>query len=481
MTPADLAAHDATGLAELVRTGAVSAAEVADAALAAIAVLNPALGAVIETWPDEAEAALARLDKAAPFAGVPFLLKDLACHAAGRPSESGSRLCAGMALPHDSFLMARFRRAGLVPLGRTKSPEFGFSSTCEPVAHGKVHNPWDPGRSPGGSSGGSAAAVAARMVPIAHAKDAGGSIRIPAAACGLVGLKPSRGRVSMGPDMGEALFGFAAELCVSRSVRDTARLLDAVHGPEPGDPYGIAPPARPYAEELGQPVRGLRVAVMRTALDGSEPVPLMADVLARAAALCAELGMIVEEAAPSTGVPPDMLLEAVGRIWCASLAAGIDMIARATGRPTDATMLEAGTLLVLDWGRQVTTPELLEALGICNMVSRSVAPFFATHDVLLSPTLPGPAQPLGLFDTIPPGLDGRGWVRWLFATTPYTAICNITGQPAISLPLFETPEGLPLGLQFAAAMGREDLLLRLASAFEQALPWVGRRPKLLAA
>lgn len=462
---------DACGLAKLVRDGEVTAREAVDAALATIEAIDPLVGAVIETWPEEIEAALADTHRAAPFAGVPFLIKDILLHAAGRPSEAGSRLAKGMVFPHDTHLMTRFRGAGLVTLGRTKTPEFGFAPTTENVLHGPVRNPWDISRSAGGSSGGAAVAVSSGMVPVAHASDAGGSIRIPAAACGLVGLKPSRGRISLGPDVGEVLLGLGCEFIVSRSVRDTAAMLDAVHGAEPGDPCAIERPVTAYGDAAAARPARLRIGVMVDAWNGSSPDPEASRAVEHAAALCASLGHEVEEASPSMGVTHDAFVLANARVWCSGLASWAAAYGAMLGRPIDLTTLEASTLACCVYGANVTAVQLHEALGIFNQVCRSMSDHTRNLDVLITPTLPGAALPLGRFSPAYGEVDGLAWTARLFDASPYTPIFNVTGQPAISLPIGMTDTRLPVGVQFAAAPGREDLLIGLAAEIEVASPW----------
>jgi amidase len=466
----DYAEHDGLSLAQLVRSRQVSARELAQTALAAIARLNPALGAVIETWDDEIPE---QIDPTSPFCGVPFLIKDAVLQAQGRKSELGSRLAMGAVASHDSNLMARFRAAGVVTLGRTKCPEMAFSPTTEPVAHGAARNPWDLGLSTGGSSGGAAAAVASGMVPIAHANDGGGSIRIPAAACGLVGLKPSRGRIPSGPDYDEGLFGLGVELIVSTSVRDTAAMLDAVGGADQGAPYTIAPPESAYMSVLSRPAPALKIGLMLDPWGGERSTPEMAAAVRDAAALCSALGHHVEEAAPSLGVGYPEFVEANVIIWCANIAAWIHGLAAAFGRPIDETTLEPQTLAAWDYGRGLTAADLLRAFDVRNSVCRSFASFFAQHAVLLSPTLPGPAPELGSYAF---GGHGIASVGLMFDRIPYTPAFNFTGLPAISLPLSQTAQGLPLGVQFGAGFGREDLLIGLAGQLEKARPWRSRRP-----
>jgi amidase len=470
----DYANEDACGLAELIRRGDVSAAEVETAARAAIAALNPTVNAVIEIEP----AAPGRPLPDGRFRGVPFLRKDLVAQAAGALNECGSRLAEGLRAKVTSELTHRHDAAGLVTLGRTATPELGFSVVTEPVATGPVRNPWQPDRTAGGSSGGAAAAVASGMVPMAHANDGGGSIRIPAACTGLVGLKPTRGRVSLGPGHGSVLLGLGIEHAVTRTVRDCAALLDVTHGPAIGDPFVLPAPVRPYAEEVGAPVERLRIAVATDAWNGAD---VDADVVAAtqaAARLCEALGHDVAEAAPSFDV--EAFDRANLRLWTGSIAYAVDKIAAATGRQPEPDTLEVATLACYEHGRRVTAADIYEADDLINAVSRKVGGFFADWDVLITPTVARTAPPLGLLSGAAPGWTAESWTAAIFAFAPFTALFNATGQPAISLPLGWAADGLPIGVQFVGRFGREDVLLRLAASLEVAHPWIDRRPPLWA-
>ncbi|ADB33084.1 Amidase [Kribbella flavida DSM 17836] len=461
---------DAVGLSELVRRGELRADEPMQAAAAVVEKVNPVVNAVVETWPAKAVAE-------GPLSGVPFLVKDVGVAVAGRRSELGSRLAAGYVSPADSTLMSRFRQAGLATFGRTTSPELAASVSSESALYGVTRNPWALDRSAGGSSGGAAAAVAAGMVPVAHATDAAGSIRIPAAYCGLVGLKPTRGRVSLGPDAGEVLGGLAVQLGISRSVRDSAVLLDAVAGHAPGDPYRIEPPARPYREEVARDPGSLRVGVMTHAWGGVRTVPEVVAAVRATAALLDELGHRVDEGAPPLGVAWPEFVDANAVIWTSNLAAQIDALAAATGRPVDGSTLEPQTLLVHAAGRATTGPQLAGALATRDRATRALGQWFAEYDVLLTPTLPELPLPVGALSADIEGLDGFGWIGRLLDRSPFTTPANIAGVPAVSLPLHQDPaSGLPVGLQFVAGAGREDLLLRLAGQLERALPWRDRTP-----
>lgn len=469
----DYSRFDAVGLAELVRRKEVTPEELLRVAVEAIHAVNPALNAVIDTREGDASEALKQGIPEGPFRGVPFLIKDIGLHAAGVPTDMGSRMAQGTVFPHDSALMARYRRAGLVLLGRTNAPEFGNNATTEPVLHGPTRNPWDVKRSPGGSSGGSAAAVAAGIVPVAHGNDGGGSLRIPASLCGVFGLKPTRGRNSLGPDAGDFIFGMGIEHVLSRSVRDSAAMLDATQGPEAGDPYFAPPPQRPYLEEVGRAPGRLRIALMTEAPMGS-PVSAECVEAARAAArLCTELGHDVVEAAPEHD--GQLLHEAVSTVWSATMASLVGMLGQFSGRDPGPELLEATTWAAVRHGRELKATDLQRALGVFNLVSRQVGAFFQQYDVLLSPTVAAPPFPLGLLDANAPR-TAREWYDHAFGHCPFTALFNVTGQPAMSVPLHWSAEGLPIGVQFAGRYADEATLFQLAGQLEQARPWAQRRP-----
>ena len=470
----EYASYDALGLAELVRKGEVSAAELARTARAAIDKVNPRLNAVIGTIDSAADEAA---DGDAPLRGVPFLIKDLVLHARGVACDMGSRLVAGAFVsPIDTELMARFRRAGLVTLARTNTPELGCSATTEPVLYGPTRNPWDPACSPGGSSGGSAAAVAAGIVPLAHANDGGGSIRIPAAACGLVGLKPTRGRTPVGPETGMPLHDLGIEFALTRTVRDCAALLDAVEGPAPGDRFAIARPARPYRDELNAPPRRLRIAYHCDPGPGRSVDAACCAAVEDAAKLCASLGHEVEAAQPQFDRGPFDV--ATLRYWTAFVAGAVGGLAAMLGRKPSADTLEASVLACAEYGLALRAVELEEADVFANLVCRSVAPFFVRYDVLITPTLAHAKLPLGTLNCNDAALGAQGWLRKVFDYAPFTALYNMTGQPALSLPLAGTAEGMPIGVQFVARYGDEATLLALARQIEQARPWAQRRPAL---
>jgi amidase len=474
---------DATAQAELVRTGEASPLELVDAAIAAVEKLNPELNAVIHERFDEARAEAGGERSDGPFVGVPMVLKDLDGYQAGAPYHGGMRHLrdVGFVPTTDSYLTARFRRAGFIVVGRTNTPELGLQPTTEPELYGPTRNPWDPTRSTGGSSGGSAAAVASGMVPIGHAGDGGGSIRIPASECGLVGLKPSRGRNSLGPELGEAWGGNVARLVVSRTVRDTAGVLDAVHGPMPGDPYVAPPPVRPYVDELGSDPGRLRIGFTSIVPDPTiETHPDCVAAVQAAADLLASLGHDVGEDRPDVWADEAAGAEyssAFINAFAAWTAADLDAIGAMTGVPVTADGVEPGTWAAAEIGRTVTAVQYIEAIGVFHRFTRRMASFWTDgHDLLLTPTLPEPPLLLGQMSA-----TAEHPLAGLFrsaSVVPFVAPFNTTGQPAISLPLHWSADGLPIGVQLVAAAGREDLLLQVASQLEQAAPWADRVPPI---
>jgi amidase len=411
-----------------------------------------------------------------PFRGVPFLLKDLGGgNLKGDPNNYGTRFLrdAGYRAATTSYLVEKFLQAGLVVVGRTNVPELGAWATTEPDAYGPTRNPWDITRSSGGSSGGSAAAVASRMVPVAHASDGGGSIRIPSSECGLVGLKPTRGRISLGPDIGEVWEGLAIEFAVTRTIRDAASLLDAVAGSMPGDPYGAAPAARPYREEVGASCHALRIGL----LSGQSIVkvqPVCAVGVESAGRLLESLGHHVELSYPAALEDPE-LTTGLLPVIATSQARGIEQFSAVIGRTIGREDMDCDNWAVTEMGRKVSGTEYLAGVEVLNRYTRKVAAWWAGgFDLLVTPTIPEPPPPLG--ELVPDSREPLKGFQRSGVLTAFTAPFNVTGQPAISLPLHWTPEGLPVGVQLVAAMGREDLLIRIASQLEKELPWIDRSP-----
>ncbi len=462
----EYASQDGLGLADLIRRKEVSVGEVRVCALASIEKQNPEINAVIEVF--DAPEIAAEPDPCSPFFGVPFLVKDLILHIADRPYELGSRLAKGLVTPHDTDLMRAFRSAGLQTLGRCSTPEFGFCTTTECIVNGPTRNPWNPALMPGGSSGATAAAVAAGMVPMAHANDGGGSIRCPASCCGLVGLKPTRGRTPSGPDVAEGIFGLGIEFAVTRTVRDAASLLDAVQGPGLGDPYVIAAPVRPYAEEIQQAPRQLKIAFSVDAASGTHVEPWIQEAVRTQAESLEKLGHDVVEARPQ--YDHDAFFDSNLIYWITGLANFVDHVSALTGRPVNTDTLEATTLACYQEGKKFSADDLINALAVGNQTCRAIAPFFDNYDVLLSPTNALSPQPLGTYNANDPNLDARGWAEHIFSFAPFTAVYNLTGQPAISLPL-STHDKAPIGLQFVGRYGDEATLLRLAEQIYQHTPW----------
>lgn len=480
----DALAGDATSQAQALRSGSLSARELVDAAIAAIERVNPSLNALIHRRFDAARAEARAHDAGrsrAPFAGVPMVVKDLECAMAGEPMHMGSVFLkhVGHRSTTDSFLARRFRDAGFVVLGRTNTPEFGGTITTEPVAYGPARNPWNPDHSTGGSSGGSAALVAARAVAVAHANDGGGSIRIPASECGLVGLKPSRGRVSKGPDVGESWMGSTIDGVVSRTVRDTAAVLDLLAGYEAGDPYTAPPLARPLAHEVRQAAHGLRVGLLpHPLLPGGLDDPESRASVEEAGRLLEGLGHHVEIAHPPA-IGEQRFADLFTTIVAVNTAADLLALERLVGRATRPDEVEPQTAFMRDVGRATTSTDYLLAVAELHQWSRRVVEWWLPRDggkgwdLLCTPTIAGPPPRLGL-------LSGPDAMTHLLAILQYTAQFNVTGQPAISLPLHESRDGLPMGVQFVAAPWREDVLVRLAAQLEQARPWIGRVPRVCA-
>jgi amidase len=474
MSLTDYADNDALGLAALIREKAVSPREAAALARQAMQRVNPVLNAVIDPMEAQLEPQLSALP-GGPLSGVPFLLKDLGASFAGVPTHSGSRFFHGSVLPYDSEIVRRWRAAGLVVLGKTNTPELGSSSSTEPVSAGATRNPWNPKHSPGGSSGGAAAAVAAGIVPAAHASDGAGSIRIPASCCGVVGLKPSRGRNSLGPDAGEIWDGMVAEHVVSRSVRDTAALLDVAAGYAVGDPYMAPPPSRPFLAEVGADPGRLRIGVSFTAVAGQTFHPDCVAAVAHTAKLLESQGHHVEEAQPA-GDHQDLLDSVVMTFFAANVAFAVAEQSAVLSRQPGPGDLERSNLWLADRGRRFTAIDYLRAARRLNVFTRAFAGFFERYDLWLTPTLASPPPLLGHLDA--DMADVETFFRRLWAFNPINVAYNASGQPAITLPLFWTAEGLPVGTMLGARMGGEATLLRVAAQLEAAQPWRNRHPPI---
>ncbi|HET6438143.1 MAG TPA: amidase [Anaeromyxobacter sp.] len=484
---------DAIGLADLIAQRQVSAAEVLEAALERVDARNPRLNAVVARYDDEARARARSSLPAGPLSGVPFLLKDLVTAWAGHPVTDGSRYLAGLVTPEDSGVVQRLKAAGLVLFGQTNTPELGIKPVTEPQARGPCRNPWNLEHTSGGSSGGSAAAVGARIVPAAHGNDGGGSLRIPASCCGLFALKASRGRVSFGPAHGPLLSGLAIEGVITRSVRDSAALLDLLSGPCPGDPYAAPPPVRPYLAEVGGPPERLRVAVTRGSLFARATHPECAEAVERAARLLSDLGHDVEEAHPSVAVEP--LIHAHLVAVAAQVAADLQRARAFLGRGPRRGELEPETAVLAAAGRRLSACQLVSAEVEMHRAARAMAAFHSTYDVLVTPTMAQPPQRIGALGLHPAerlalaaviAVPARRLIEALFAAvaprtfdaTGNTMLFNQTGQPAMTVPLHVSTAGLPIGVQVVGRLGEEARLFHLAAQMEEAQPWTGRVPPL---
>lgn len=481
MNPAEYRSYDAMGLARLIASQQVSAREVLDVAIAQIEMLNPALNAVVHTTYDRAGQIIQSDLPDTPLAGVPFLLKDLGQFWEGVPTSAGSRALLDFVPMFTSTLTARYLDGGLVIAGKTSTPEFGMASVTEPAVHGITYNPWDPGITAGGSSGGAASAVASGMVPVAHASDGGGSIRIPGSACGLVGLKPTRGRNPVGPVVGEGWYGLAASHVVSRTVRDSAAVLDLSHGPEPGDPYAAPPPGGSFLEALKAPPRRLRVGVVSGAVTGDVTLaPECTEAVDQAATLLEELGHEVSPVslgiAPGPGRRAMLVLSSVDTAWMVETF------------HLDRTLLEPANQVVVRAGKEIAAAEFAQNLFLIRSYGRQLGQVMENHDVLLTSTLGSPPWPHRILqpdaeqrERITGLLEGRyqGSAFRLIEELaernmdriPNTWLFNMTGQPAMTLPLHRTGAGHPVGVQLVGGFGREETLFNLAGQLEEARPW----------
>jgi Asp-tRNA(Asn)/Glu-tRNA(Gln) amidotransferase A subunit family amidase len=467
--------EDGLGLADLVRRREVSPKELLDAAIARVEARNPALNAVINRMYDIARAVVSAGLPSGPFTGVPYLLKDIGALYTGTATSAGSRVFADVIADHDSEITARLKRAGLVIFGKTNTPEMGIATSTEPRLFGPTRNPWNRGFSAGGSSGGAAAAVAGGMVPMAHASDGGGSIRIPASCCGLFGLKPTRARNPMGPDVGEGWSGASVNHAITRSVRDSAALLDATSGPDVGDPYWAPPPSGPFLAEVGRDPGRLRVALTTTPWNGKPVDPECADAARAAARLCEQLGHHVEEARPT--IDAEALGLATRIIVSANVKNALDLRGAARGRPVTEDEVERVTWLRAQDGIAYTATDYARAVLVVHRTGRAVARFFTRYDILLTPTMACTPYPLGVLDMSTNDLDG--FYDAVLKGVAFTSLFNSSGNPAMSVPLAWSREGLPIGVQFVAPFGDEARLFRLGAQLERAQPWADRRPPTL--
>jgi amidase/6-aminohexanoate-cyclic-dimer hydrolase len=468
----EYASYDGLGLAELVRRRQVSATELLDAAVAAVEARNPEINAVVTRLYDQARAALAVGLPRGPFTGVPYLLKDLGALYAGAVTSYGSALFKDFVADHDSEITARLKRSGLVIFGKTNTPEMGIATSTEPRLFGPTRNPWSLAHSAGGSSGGAAAAVAAGMVPMAHATDGGGSIRIPASCCGLFGLKPTRARNPAGPDAGEGWSGASVGHAVTRTVRDSAALLDATSGPDVGDPYWAPPPARPFLEEVGRHPGRLRVAITTTAWNGRPVHPECAEAARAAARLCEKLGHHVEEASPEIDAGAVGMASRI--VVGANVRAALEARAAALGRELAPSDVERITWVRAMDGQTARAADYARSILVIHRTGRAVGRFFTRYDILITPTMCQPPHPLGVLDLDSP--DEQAFNDAILGTIAFTSLFNSSGNPAMSVPLGWSTAGLPIGVQFVAPFGDEAGLFRLGAQLEAAQPWAERRP-----
>lgn len=471
MKLAEYAALDGLALAALVAAGEVTARELGETMLRAIESVNPRLNGVIETFPDRLPAQDAQMGGS--FGGVPFLIKDVPLEGGVR-SEIGAQVARGFTLAHDQEVMRRFRAAGFVNLGRTTTSELALAALTVSRLTGITRNPWDPARSTAGSSGGAAAMVAAGVLPVAHAADGGGSIRNPASFCGLVGLKPSRGRISAAPDWGQCMSGLSVNFVLTRSVRDCAASLDAVAGPAAGDPYVIAPPPSRYIDAVATPPARLRIALNRRVWSGLPLDPQVAAALDRTGELLRDLGHLVEEASPAFDYDP--FLEAQMTLWAAYTTQAIDDIARQTRLDPGIATLQSTTLAMYELGRRLSAVDFIEAELRYNIVTRQVARLFEAYDLLLTPTCTIVPPPIDGAALDRPGATARDFFDHLAPIETFTALFNATGQPALSVPLMQSREGLPIGMQLVGRFGADDVVLALAAELERAAPWARTPP-----
>jgi len=488
-------ADDATAQAERVRRGEVHPTELVEQAIAAIEQVNPTLNAVIHRMYEQARAAAKRALPDGPFRGVPFVVKDLDGWLAGEPYTQSCRLSKDFVPTEDAEIIARMKRTGVIIVGKTNTPELGLLGITEPALHGPTRNPWNPDHTPGGSSGGTAAIVAARAVAMGHGGDGGGSIRIPASACGLFGLKPTRGRNPLGPVIGEAWGGYVQPGVITRSVRDCAAMLDATQGPDPGAPYASPPRARPYVDELRTPPRKLRIAFSTGAQLGRDTHVDVRTAVTDAAALCASLGHELEEAV--LPIDKDALVAAYFTQIAVGTAAAVEYTGTWVGRTPRPADFEPETWLLATIGRKLSALDLQRSRDACQAAGRQLARFFQRYDLFLDGTLAYPPIKVGQLALKPAEKAALAALRVVspkfvldkvlaelgtnaLAMTPNTQVANQTGVPAMSVPLWWNPAGLPIGVQLTAPFGDEATLFQLAAQLEGARPWTARIPPIAA-
>jgi amidase len=472
MDSEEYARYDALSLAALVRQGAVSASELLECALTRASRTEPVLNAIAHRLDETARAQVPHLQLKSPLSGVPFLVKDAGAAVAGAPMTTGSRLFFGHITTQDSTLVSRYRAAGLQIIGKTNTPEFGLSFTTEPLAQGATRNPWNPARSPGGSSGGSAAAVAAGIVPMAHASDGAGSIRLPASHCGLFGFKPSRMRNPVGPVIGEALHGLSTAHALSRSVRDSAALLDATAGSESGDPYAAPGPKGPYLRETERDPPTLRIGFSTRSPIGSPVDAECAEAARRAASLCESLGHVVTEAALEYDA--DAVRNAWRIIAGVSTALYVNTYDAARRGPSITGLVEPVNAAWVAQAERYSAFDFAQAVNELRRAGRSVGRSFERFDVFLTPSAATPPPQLGVLACIDADVDA--FYERFCSHSPFTAIYNATGCPAMSVPMGFCADGLPVGAHFGAALGQDGVLFALAAQIERARPWSFKTP-----
>ncbi len=471
---AEYGRYDGLGLAELIAKKLIAPMELLNAVRGRIEALNPRLNAVTQLFFDKAETQIDQGLGDGPFRGVPFALKDLSQQLAGTPTTSGSRLFKDSVLDFDSTLVQRYKKAGLMIFAKTTTPELGVSMSTESALYGQTHNPWRHECTPGGSSGGAAALVASRILPMAHGSDGGGSIRIPASCCGVFGLKPTRGRVPLGPAQMEGWNGLSAHHALTISVRDSASLLDAVAGPETGSPYWAPPRRRSFIKEVGAKPGRLRIALWLTPPLGAKLSSECREAALAAARLCEELGHRVEEAQPALDF--HALSEAFAAVRNVSIARMLEDRARSLGRLLTEEDLEPVTWDFYRAGLRVTSVDYSRGIAACHQAGVAMAKFHQDYELILNPTLAKPPLPLGALSLSRPNVDG--FLAEVTAFSPYTRLFNMTGQPSMSVPLHWSSDGLPIGMMFSARFGDEATLFRLAAQLEEARPWANRVPAI---
>lgn len=470
----EYATYDGLGLADLVSRKEVTSAELCETARQAIEATNDDLNFLVGWTPAEAERCLDELPERSTFGGVPTLLKDIGPKVAGVPQDAGSAFARGVVPSVDSEIVRRWRQAGSVFIGRSTTPELGSSFTTESRVMGQTKNPWDLQRSTGGSSGGAAAAVSAGVVPFAMGGDSGGSIRIPSHCCGLFGFKPSRGRNPVGPESAENAYGFTVAHILTRSVRDSAAMLDATAGPDVGCRYFCPPPSISFLEATSTPRPGLRIAYTKHNYFGIDVDAEVCDAVENAAKLCADLGHSVEEATPP--VDGEEMIDIFEIVWTAGMYYAIQNLAKITGRTPGDDTLEGSTMIFAERGATVSAAEYLSGLDMINVFTRKVANFYTDYDVVLTPVYAVASARLGETHIDRRDINVRELCHELFRIGAFTSQYNITGQPAMSVPLYQSKSGLPIGVQFIASFCDDGTLFALAGQLEKALPWSDRRP-----